>query len=393
MSMSSQIETLPVQAPVRPKAKHLPELDGLRAAAILQVLVWHFYVTIFAVPISKHGAWAWLNRLLSLTWSGVDLFFVLSGFLIGGILLDSKGSPNYFKTFFIRRICRIIPVYYLFISPMFLLPLLIPTHQIGGLNWSGGPFPAWFYLCFLQNFGMAKVNTLTGYTAITWSLAIEEQFYILLPALIYLVPMKRLPYWIVSGILLSPLLRALILWLSAGKAVIVCYVLLPCRWDSLLLGVLAALLLRVDTWRTVLHAQLPRMKYGLAILTVGYIASALTQDFGSPLITLVGYSWLALLYITLLLIVVLSREGGLKSFFGARIFFPIATISYCLYLFHAPVAILVHYLVLHQKPPRLGDLKDVVAGILGLAISLIVATLSWHCIEKRAIRFGHRFKY
>src|SRR5438034_6757684 len=92
-----------------PESSRLPELDGLRAIAILQVLIWHSCVGMIQVPTHLAGLGWGLYRLLFLTWSGVDLFFVLSGFLIGGILLDNKNSPNYFKTFYARRFCRILP--------------------------------------------------------------------------------------------------------------------------------------------------------------------------------------------------------------------------------------------------------------------------------------------
>ena len=95
-------------------SRRIPQLDGLRGVAIALVVVFH-YVN-FAV---ESGAPGWVKLLIrptSLGWSGVDLFFVLSGFLIGGILLDARESRNYFRVFYRRRACRILPLYFAFLA-------------------------------------------------------------------------------------------------------------------------------------------------------------------------------------------------------------------------------------------------------------------------------------
>src|SRR5689334_3132541 len=102
----------PATSPLpRQLSERIPELDGIRGLAILLVLAWHYLFLRFAptAPPSARPVWS----VFALTWSGVDLFFVLSGFLIGGILLRCRDSPNYFKTFYIRRACRIVPAYFL----------------------------------------------------------------------------------------------------------------------------------------------------------------------------------------------------------------------------------------------------------------------------------------
>src|SRR5216117_2710692 len=88
----------------------IPELDGIRGLAILLVLVWHYWASRVHPPLGSAFAGIWM--LCGLTWSGVDLFFVLSGFLIGGVLLEQRDSANYFKTFYVRRVCRIFPIYF-----------------------------------------------------------------------------------------------------------------------------------------------------------------------------------------------------------------------------------------------------------------------------------------
>lgn len=146
-----------------------PELDGLRGTAILMVVVYHWVHNHSKSTILPHK----LEGLLSYGWSGVDLFFVLSGFLIGGILLDARDSANYFKVFCVRRSCRILPLY----GALCLLSAAIFYAHIGTHAWLyDGSVPWYAYLTFGQNFWMAKADG-AGFGAgniagITWSLAV-----------------------------------------------------------------------------------------------------------------------------------------------------------------------------------------------------------------------------
>lgn len=105
--------------------RRLPELDGIRALAILLVLYWHFGSNQFTPQLGRYTFYFY--RAGSLCWSGVDLFFVLSGFLLGGILLDNRHAPNLFKVFYIRRFCRIFPLYYLWMG---IFALVIAFHYL-----------------------------------------------------------------------------------------------------------------------------------------------------------------------------------------------------------------------------------------------------------------------
>ena len=160
----------------------IPELDGLRGLAIGSVLIWHYFmvptVTAPGTPLSYALVFG------RLTWSGVDLFFVLSGFLIGGILLDARKASNYFQVFYTRRFFRIVPIYaaVLLIVPTFLL-LAQRTHHG---TWLTPAHPPWyFFWTFTQNFWMVRAMDFGGNAlGVTWSLAIEEQFYLLWPLIV-----------------------------------------------------------------------------------------------------------------------------------------------------------------------------------------------------------------
>src|SRR5882672_11423735 len=188
---ASRVETL---APSFTFTRRIPELDGLRGLAILLVLIWHFGCgTISAVG---HRWLFYLGDAGSLFWSGVDLFFVLSGFLIGGILLDARNSPNYFKAFYARRVCRIIPIYAVVVGAFYLCMATGVPGRIAESEWLFGPTAPWSaYATFTQNIGYATGGPdVANWFRPTWSLAVEEQFYLILPAVVWFVSRRRLPY-------------------------------------------------------------------------------------------------------------------------------------------------------------------------------------------------------
>jgi len=180
---------------------------------------------------------------------GVDLFFVLSGFLIGGILLDSKGKPDFFSRFWIRRIGRIFPVAYLVYATYAVALFITAQFNITRFDtWllQEPRAPLWTFPLFMQSLPIA-LNGYDGprWVAMSWSLAIEEQFYLLFPFLIYFLPRKRLVAVVVIGIIVAPILRDVLeryfgYWYGP-------YVLLPSRMDALLYGVAVALIVRSET--------------------------------------------------------------------------------------------------------------------------------------------------
>lgn len=168
----------------------VPELDGLRGVAIALVLIVHLSGLLNGAPGTFS---AYVVRSCMLAWSGVDLFFVLSGFLIGGILLDAKSSDHYFRTFYIRRAFRILPLYTVLNLAPLLLVFASPHLRDTAYFVLGRPLP-WYVTAF---FGQNLVIAFTGvwgnaYLAATWSLAVEEQFYLTLPFVVRKVSTRTL---------------------------------------------------------------------------------------------------------------------------------------------------------------------------------------------------------
>src|SRR6266704_2509367 len=169
--------------PARPLRQHaFPGLDGVRGIAILLVMFFHFANM---KPASKIDGYFY--AFTHYGWSGVDLFFVLSGFLITGILVDARGSPSYFKAFYARRALRILPAYYGF---LFVIFVVLPLLGLGaGANYMlARQHQGWYWL-HLTNVMMA-IGEIPGHgsnpSTRFWSLAVEEQFYFLWPAIVAL---------------------------------------------------------------------------------------------------------------------------------------------------------------------------------------------------------------
>lgn len=213
---------------------HFPALDGVRGLAIVLVLIWHY--ANFAIVAPPGSTLAYALVPLRLTYTGVDLFFVLSGFLIGGILIDTRGRDGYFRAFYGRRALRILPVYVLAVASFYLL-LLLRAQGVQGLAFiTQAPLPFVAYATFTQNLAMITHGATVNGLSVTWSLAVEEQVYLVLPLVVALCPARKL--WIAGAVGIIIAFGTRIIWPDAA------YVLTLSRLDTIGFGLLAALLIR-----------------------------------------------------------------------------------------------------------------------------------------------------
>ena len=191
---------------------HQPALDGIRGIAIIGVLLTHGMTVAPGLQDSFGGRL--LAYLLTPGWVGVDLFFVLSGFLITGILLSTKQSRNYFTSFYARRCLRISPIYYLTLTGV----LLVGTQSY----WYSSMLPSLWgrkvsYFFYLQNiWPFMNHGTLGGLLGHFWSLAVEEQFYLVWPILVLLVP-ERLLIWMCRGCRMRIAASNMAIFSSSGR--------------------------------------------------------------------------------------------------------------------------------------------------------------------------------
>jgi peptidoglycan/LPS O-acetylase OafA/YrhL len=342
-----------------------PELDGLRGVAVLLIVYHHWTPLTFDIhPDSVIG------RLTALSWSGVDLFFVLSGFLIGGILLDNRKSASYFKTFYVRRACRILPLYLLSLSLFYL------TRSNGWL-WDSA-LPWYAYFTFTQNIWTVFTPQAAALWLVpTWSLAVEEQFYLTLPLLLRRIDVRNLPRIVLITVITVTVFRTF-LYFNFRFAAAANYVLLPSRADALMLGVWAA-------WCERNGKRISkRLLYpASALLFSGFIAlSWFAPDRTAPLMMTAGYGLIAFFYLSVLL---LATQGGFQ-FLRMPVLTSVGVLAYWIYLFHLPTVGLLRG---HEPSATL----DPIATLIALPVVFLCAKLSWKYFEKPLVDLGHRWRY
>jgi peptidoglycan/LPS O-acetylase OafA/YrhL len=368
-------------------AARLPELDGLRAIAILLVLLGH-HLACAPVP--------WLRRVVEMGWVGVDLFFVLSGFLIGGILLDQRAAKNYYAVFYLRRFFRIVPLYALLVLPGILVLGLGWQTYLAGHSFANQSVTAiWFCPFFLQNVAWALALNIPAYLAPTWSVAVEEQFYLLLPPLIRNLDRKKIFRILWLAIFVAPVLRGLLIFALGDRATVACYVLLPCRWDSLLLGVVCAFAMREAALLNWLTDRLRHLQIFWWLSAAGSLAFLfVSQGHLDARMAFLGYTVIDVVFACTLLLAVVNQTGSLRRALSWPVFKPIAVISYGLYLIQSPMKAVIeslfrlaHFRYAAVSWPAVG------VALVSLAATFFAAAVSWKFFESRLIRLGQQHAY
>lgn len=333
-------------------SSRIPALDGLRGLAILLVLLWH--LVLCQMQAQAETLAGYFYKLFHHSYSGVDLFFVLSGFLITGILLKEIGTSRWLKIFWIRRSFRILPLYALFLVVCFLI-FFASGRSAGSI-----PNPVWPYFVMLQNFWMGWQNQL-GPWGITWSLAIEEQFYLVFPLILsFALARKFLPFLCLAMLILSLILRLQGEYLYS-------FVLTPYRLDGFAVGAFLAWLVRKgDT-----IGSLQRLAWItpslVAASLIAFAAITLRSASREPY----DHTIFALGYGALLLHLVVHRKGFLVIIFSSRGLCWLGIISYPLYLFHELCLWGCHQVL--GITSTFGEIVAI-AGV-ALTVSLVVAHL------------------
>ncbi len=358
--------------------RHIASLDGLRGIAVFLVFLHHYYVRRPGDPVTV---------LSSLGWVGVDIFFVLSGFLITGILFDTLEIPHSMRLFFARRALRLFPIYFVMVGLALLLakPLQMP------LSWQDIPFFA-YGANFCTLFGITPSFGPNLQFRHLWSLAVEEQFYLLWAPLVFLlVQRKRIMMACAAGIAMAIGLRAAGVFFLTPLAV---YQGLFTRMDSLLCGALLAMALRGehgDTWmnRTLL---IRTFVAGVAIAAICFFLSrSLSNE--RPLTQWFGYVgndlWsVALLGMTLRPGTLLHRwmKHPWLRFLGKY--------SYGFYLWHQIPAPLFKRMM--ERGSHLFHplwLASTLSTTLLFLVCLGIAMISFHVVEEPFLRMKRHFSY
>jgi peptidoglycan/LPS O-acetylase OafA/YrhL len=400
MRTGMNVRPTPASFVVR-SGQRLPELDGIRGLAILLVVLYHYVFSYYALQSGLLGDF--IRSSLNLGWSGVDLFFVLSGFLIGGILLDNHSSPHYFKAFYVRRICRIFPLYFvglfLFVAERTILSTYFPNSILAPVFI--GTVPVWEYFTFTQNIGVALGQLQPSSLGALWSLGVEEQFYLGFSLLVALISPRKLPYAFILLAALAPLLRVGLFGANRVEC-IACYVLTPTRADSLLLGALGAYALRQPRLAQYLYDHLQWLYALFAVLLLGTVTlsyAPVAWPGAGGLITThsilnasIGYSWLAVLYLVLILLVLLDRHGILGRLAAMRWLRQLGILAYGIYILHLPV-FQTFYLLFFGSLVQPSETGLNLVKVFSILVTLCIAYLSWNFFEKNIVAWGHRFEY
>jgi peptidoglycan/LPS O-acetylase OafA/YrhL len=360
-----------------------PALDGVRGVAVLLVLFHH------CVIWSGISTRMWLDReiyrLANSAWLGVDLFFVLSGFLITGVLLEAKGSPAYFRNFYGRRVLRIFPLYFAFLSfAILFFPRWLPAEPAANLVASQG----WYWL-FISNLQVAAYGWQEPlHLGHLWSLAVEEQFYLLWPLAVFMLGRTALMRLALGCFVTALLIRILRPFEMTHVAA---YVLLPTRMDGLAAGAFVALAMR----DSISLAAVKRWSAGVLAASVLVLAAFHINyrflDVDEPVIATVAYTFTAAGFAALVALVVTAADvHPLRRMLSARILTAAGRYSYGIYVVHVPII-----LFLSQAGLEAGLFRGVLGSSLpGVAVFCIVATIatvscavvSFHLIEAPFLR-------
>jgi peptidoglycan/LPS O-acetylase OafA/YrhL len=368
-----------VRAPARPTSRATERdlaLDGLRGVAVLLVLLLHFQL-----PAGPTMADHWLHVAQVTGYAGVDLFFVLSGFLITGVLVDAKGAPQYFRTFYIRRALRVLPLYYgTLVVLLWIAPLAGPnaatmSEALHTRQW-------WYWLHLTNILGARAVRwNAPFYTAHFWSLAIEEQFYALWPVVVLLAGRRRLLEICAWGCVLALVLRTGLALGGAGEKWI--YQLTPARMDTLLVGAALAVWAR-DPGGLARFARPARVVF--AVASVAYV-SLLVADLHWRAAYLayhsLGYTACAVAFGALLVLVTTTALRRQAEWRGLRVFgrygYGIYVINPFVFVLLAPVFDIAYTF------PRLAGtliLGQLWVFVVGAVASTTIAAIIWHAYEQ-----------
>lgn len=339
---------------------YIPELQGLRGIAVLAVVLYHSHLRLVRTPLYGPSLWGW---------TGVNLFFVLSGFLITSILVESRDKPHYFRNFYARRALRIWPVYVL---------TLVVTYAKA--DWFVGEpagvairtAPWWAYIFFLQN--LLHLNLPPGIEP-TWSLAIEEQYYFLWAPLVRFL---RKPWLMAAGLgaalIACPLFRmSHFAWITPTDTVT--------HLDGIAMGSLIALGLHTlpfarRTW-LMLGACGMAVGFSLAATVVGgtaFLDSALSCAFGGTVLAAIASTGARNPLNALL------RRGPL-AYYGK--------ISYGLYMIH--IMVFIYYGWFDLRMDKYGVAGNLAVVGLRLAASTLAATVLWYGFESRILKLKRHF--
>jgi peptidoglycan/LPS O-acetylase OafA/YrhL len=383
-SMSAAVSRGSVSlAPVIRLGGHLPQLDGLRGLAILLVMLFHFGNAVRRVEPMHEGAPQVVARVLQCGWLGVELFFVLSGFLITGILLDSRRERGYFRSFFARRFLRIFPLYYgLLIGAVLLVPLVLGATSVKHAYLLDHQTWYWTYT---TNYLIAREGGfITPSWGFFWSLAVEEQFYLIWPLVVWCTSRRTLTGICCLLFLASLTARAALLIFGLSPDAV--YPLTFAHMEPLAIGALLALLMRGGLVLCPRRLRFARLAGWVCLAgMLSLFVSLGTFPFWETMPVIFGISLGAVAFGQLLIASLLAQETSLlaRCLLSAPMQ-SLGRLSYGVYVFHSFVGhgVVRYFIRPGDSSSAYYPLKLVAFFLFASLASWGVAWLSWHLYEK-----------
>ncbi|MES1214926.1 MAG: acyltransferase [Bacteroidota bacterium] len=361
---------------IAPRRQYYPALDGLRGLAILMVVIFHNF------GFTHYFFFGWL---------GVDLFFVLSGFLITEILLKTVGKPGYFRNFYLRRILRIFPLYYLLLIVCLVILPAIPSLHDKMQYYTDHQW--WFWL-YAQNWLYVTMppeqNNLLLHL---WSLAIEEQFYIVWPLTILLIKRPKFLLSIVLTLLVAIMVTRSLLWVTNSDGTSFFNLYIFTRIDGICLGCALALIRKMKP-------DFIRLNTGIIILlfsalNFGFFFLNRLHSFSFPYYPFIGYTTFAILFMILVDEAVSNNSGWISIIFTNPILKFLGKISYGFYLIHWPVYRFVYpvlYSWCQQHCSQNITFAQFFGAIIATCLGFLLSIVSYYYYERRFLRIKERLK-
>lgn len=367
-------------------SKRIIALDGLRGIAVIMVLIWHLLGSTLGGR-SEFGDYVYSFTIFGRT--GVDLFFVLSGFLIIGILLDKRDSENLFRVFYLRRVLRIFPPYLILILVYWSCYLLLGETDAFNTRY-GFWTQLGSQLSFTWNLLMARFDEgIARGFSVTWSVAIEEHFYLVFPFLLFLTPRRHIWKLLLSIAIFSATLRgAFFLWKPEYS--LFPYIVTPLRLDGLCYGGLVAVACRrpgTREWLAEHRNAIMLMSLALAV-PIPFVISAIQSNLLENMY-LWGHTYLGLTYAIMVAAIILNNdrfrilESPALTFFGK--------ISYSLYLFHP--LFLSLFFVLTGRQEAIYTWIDAAIVLSSFVATLGFCMVLYRFVETPARSYGHNQGY
>lgn len=353
--------------------RHFPALDGLRGTACLTIVIYHNF--------------GFIQKYLFFGWLSVDLFFTLSGFLITDILLKTVNQPNYLRNFYVRRLLRIFPLYYL--SLVIFLALLRGLNTALQLGYYTDN-QVWFWT-YLQNWlfifnPSANTDSLNH----LWSLAVEEQFYLLWPFIILLVKSPKRLLLVISLLLAAVIGLRLWIWMQHLSGFSYYNLYTFTRIDGICIGSMVAILFRINPG--FLKKFTPLIVLSFAILNFSFFFLNRFYEFSFPYLALAGYTTFAMLLGLLVNEVITNKNKLVNTIFNFSFLRFVGKVSYGFYIFHWPMYLGLRPCLQNWANRYTGEqAANFAASLIASLLALLLSWLSFKYFESYFLKLKNKF--